>query len=180
MSQNGFYNNTLRIKAEPPEYFAEQLRRRPRRQRVTALFLVLLSGCLLAWGFVDLPRANTVATVVSQNLQPDPEFSLDPELNVTFVLDGATYTASVSVEGLSADQAATTYPVGARFVVHGSGPTPDDLARAEIPTDHPVAGPVLAVLALVGAGLLWLAARRNDRKLEEAWRRKAPWKLQRN
>ena len=36
------------------------------------------------------------------------------------------------------------------------------------------------MLALVGAGLLWMAARRNDRKLDEAWRRKAPWKLQRN
>ena len=94
MSQNGFYNNTLRIKAEPPEYFAEQMRRRPRRQRVAAGLLVLLAAWLLAWGFVDMPRANTVATVVSQNLAAGPGVLALSRADVTFVLDGVTYEAS--------------------------------------------------------------------------------------
>ena len=122
-----------------------------------------------------MPRANAVATVLDQDLASSPS----PTLRVTFALDGTTSEADVAVDGLSAQEVAALYPVGSTLPVHGVPADAYEVASAEIPSDHPVAGPVLAVLALLGAGVLWLVARRNDRKLEEAWRRTAPWKLQR-
>jgi hypothetical protein len=181
---NGTFNGTLHHKGESPEYYVEQSARRPRRQRRLALFLVaVVAPLLVAYTVVDLPRPNTVATVVGTGVPPISQQPGDAGrtpvpgtapvaqtladvagLRITYVLDGTETTVDIAVTDTDYDSALLVHPIGSTMKVHAypadqlSG-TP---ARATMPKDQTAAGGALLALALVGAGLLWLAARRNE------------------
>lgn len=174
MSTNGFYQGTIHHKGEPPEYFAEQAARRPRRQRILAIFLVLVATPLfLAWSVVDLPRPNAEATVTGHVVDPaHPEATLE----VTYDWRGATRTASIPVPADGAGDPLAAYPVGSTVSIKVQEETPTHPYKVTITYDQPVAGTLLAVTSLVGAAVLWWAARRNERLAAE--RAGLPWTME--
>jgi hypothetical protein len=169
---NGTFNGTLHHKAEPVEYFAEQARRRPHRQRVVALGLVLLAPFLFAYAVVALPTPNAVATV-TRHVDAN---TTRPGLVVTYYWQGESRTSTIPLDAEAGDDPLAAYPVGSTLEVHAYLPTQDDPSGARIPARHPVAGMGLGVAALLGAGWLWGTARRNDRLLVE--RHGLPWRLE--
>lgn len=181
---NGNFNGTIHHKGEPSEYYVEQSARRPHRQRVLAVLLVVVVAPLLvAYMVVDLPRPNAVATVVGTAptpLQPgEPGRTPVPGtapvdqtlvdvagLRVSYVLDGREATVDLAVTDTDYDHALEVHPIGSTLKVHaypadGPSGTP---ARAILPEDHTTTGGGWLAITLVGAALLWAAARRNEAK----------------
>lgn len=175
VSTNGFYQGTIHHKGEPPEYFAEQAARRPRRQRILAIVLVLVAAPLfLAWSVVDLPRPNAQATVTG-HVDVDVAHP-QPTLQVTYDWRGATRTASIPVAADGAVDPLAAYPVGSTVSIKVHDRSADDPVGVTITYDEPVAGTGLAIASLVGAALLWSAARRNERRAAE--QAGLPWKME--
>ncbi len=174
MTLNGFYDNTLHTKAEPPEYFASQARRRPRRQRIVAGCLLLLTPVFVAWAVVDLPRPNTVATVTDVGRLVTSAQSTDQTILINYVWQGVSQTAELAVGDL--DDVGTAYPVGSAVDVRAYSATADAPAGATLPYNQPVAGTLAAAAAIIGAVLLLRSARRNERRTAE--REGLPWTIE--
>lgn len=157
---NGNFNGTLHHKGESSEYYVEQSVRRPRRQRVLAIFLVALTPVFLAYAIIDLPRANVQATVVGS--APVTVDAPDARgITVSYVWQGVPSTTSIYVD--STVDVAAKYPVGSTVWVHAEV-AEDDTASAALPADQMVGGIFLTVVSLLSAAFLWRAARRNDRR----------------
>jgi hypothetical protein len=159
---NGTFNGTLHHKGESPEYYVEQSVRRPRRQRILAIFLVALTPLFVAYAIVDLPRANVRATVVGTG-PAIPGSDGSPAVTVSYVWQGVPTTTAIQLD--STIDTTKKYPVGSTVWVHASVANDVyDTASAELPVDQMVGGIFLTVVALLSAAFLWRSARRNERR----------------
>jgi hypothetical protein len=151
------FHGTLRLGAEDPAYHIEKARKRPRRQRVVAVMLVVFAGFCLVMAWVPTPAANTSATVTASRTDGTGRTILEVSYPGA---DDTTVTVDVL---LPAGWSTTDHPVGSTLEVAAST-TDVGGPRAEVPVLHPWTMLVLALGSCLGAAALWRAARRNDRR----------------